>query len=122
MELEEIAATRPLAQKFAVSKNGRYGNSLGKKYQTAKIWQELRPKKEQVIWHRLLWTPRAVPREVITAWMVTLNRLPTMDRMKEWGNELDGNVFSAKKLRKPETTCSMNVPSLARKASLQLCT
>ena len=47
----------------------------------AAVWQEIGPKKEKVIWHRLLWSSLAIPRHSIIVWMAIVNRLPTMSRL-----------------------------------------
>ena len=54
----------------------------GSSYKAAAVWEEIRPKKEKVCWHRLVRDPLMVPKHVVIAWMTILNRLLTMDRMR----------------------------------------
>ena len=60
----------------------RFGNFqyVDSRYSTVQVWREIRPNKERVAWHRLIWTPMAIPKHIIIALMAILNRLPTMDR------------------------------------------
>ena len=62
----------------------------GNNYSAVAVWRELRPKKEKVAWHRLIWSPFVVPKHAIIAWMAILNRLPTKDRLRRWGLVMDG--------------------------------
>ena len=47
-------------------------------------------KKEKVDWQRLLLAPFNIPKHSIIAWMAIFNRLPTEDRLKSWGIEMEG--------------------------------
>ena len=62
----------------------------GQKYKVSAVWRVIRPKKAKVEWHRLIWAPYIVPKYGFIAWMAILNRLPTMDRMQNWGIEVVG--------------------------------
>ena len=54
------------------------------------MWRDIKPKMEKVGWHKLVWAAFIVPKHAIVAWMAILNRLPTKDRVKSWGLEVDG--------------------------------
>ena len=87
----KILQLRSVAYNFVENRNGvECWRFQGSKYSTALIWNELRPKKEKNEWSRLLWTSLSIPKYVIVSWMTVLNKLPTMDRMLEWGLEIDG--------------------------------
>ena len=87
----KLLQLRSLAYRFVEMKNGiEVWKFPGSRYSTAQIWKEIRPRKEKVDWHRLVWTPMAIPKHIIIDWMAILNRLPTMDRLKGWGIELNG--------------------------------
>ena len=82
---------RILARKFMTMQNGEdVWKSHGSIYFVAHVWNELRPKREKVVWHRLVWTSFVLPKHAIIAWMTVCNRLPTKDRLKSWLLEIDG--------------------------------
>ena len=54
------------------------------------IWKEIRPKREKVTWHRLVWSYLSIPKHAVISWMAILNRLPTMDRLMAWGIGVGG--------------------------------
>ena len=62
----------------------------GPKFTIAEVWQEIRPKKERVSWHKLLWSSLNIPKHAVVVWMAILNRLPTKDRLIAWGMEING--------------------------------
>ena len=51
----------------------------------------IRPKREKVTWHKLLWWSLAIPKHTIIVWMVILNRLPTKDRLISRGIDMNGD-------------------------------
>lgn len=55
------------------------------KFSSSSTWNQLRNKKERVIWRRLVWFSQAVPRQSFMAWLAFRNRLSTGDRMRTWG-------------------------------------
>ena len=76
---------------FVTWTNGRASWGFpGNKYRAAVVWQVIRHKKEKVEWHKLIWGALVVPKHATIAWMAMLNRLPTKDRIKSWGLEVDG--------------------------------
>ena len=80
-----------MAQRFIENKNGREIWKLdGGRYRAVTVWGEIRPKKEKISWHRLVWNPFVVPKHAVITWLAILNRLPTVDRLKAWGIDKDG--------------------------------
>ena len=65
----------------------------GTKFSVAEVWQEIRPKKEKVSWHRLVWGSFSILKHAIIAWLAILDRLPTQDRRLSWGIEVGGNCL-----------------------------
>ena len=81
---------RTITQGFVELKNGvECWKYPGNSYKTTAVWDCIRPRKETVVWHRLLWAPLVMPKHVIIAWMAIQNKLPTMNRLKKWGLEMD---------------------------------
>ena len=88
---KKLLKLRSLAQKFIVRKDGRETWKFpGGKYSAAAVWKEIRPRKEKITWHRLLWSPFVVPKHAVITWMAILNRLPTKDRLRSWGIDIAG--------------------------------
>ena len=52
------------------------------KYRAAEVLKVIKPKKEKVEWHKLIWGALVVPKHATIAWMAMLNRLPTKNRIK----------------------------------------
>ena len=52
------------------------------------MWRTIRPKKDTVGWHKLVWSKFVVPKHDVIAWLVVQNRLPTKDKLKSWGMEV----------------------------------
>ena len=87
----KLLRLRPLAQTFIENKDGREVWKLeGGRYSASTVWGEIRPKKEKISWHRLVWNPFVVPKHAVITWLAILNRLPTVDRLKAWGIDKDG--------------------------------
>ncbi|XVF79195.1 hypothetical protein PTKIN_Ptkin14bG0200800 [Pterospermum kingtungense] len=55
------------------------------KYKVSEVWNFLRPKKDKVVWSRLIWGVYLVPKHAMVAWKAILNKLPTLDRLINWG-------------------------------------
>ena len=53
----------------------------GTKFSIVEVWRVTRPRKEKVLWHRLLLGSLTIPKHLVIVWMAILNRLPTMDRL-----------------------------------------
>ena len=82
---------RPLVHELVEWKDERANWKIpGEKYKDAMVWSVIRPRKEKIVWHKLVWYHLTVPKHVFISWMAILDRLPTMDRLKAWGMEMDG--------------------------------
>ena len=64
-------------------------NLQGNTYRTAEVWKSIRPKKETVEWHKLIWARFVMPKHAVIAWMVVQNRLPIKNKLKSWGMEVN---------------------------------
>ena len=96
----KLLRMRALAQRFVGMENGReVWKFPGQKYKAAAVWDEIRRKKDKVAWHRLVWNSFVVPKHAIIAWMAILNRLPTVDRLKQWGFDINENCVLCKQDR-----------------------
>ena len=83
---------RSFTQEFIEIKDGRERwKSTGEKYRAAEVWSVIRPKKSKVSWHKLVWSTFNIPKHAFITWLAILNRLPTKDRLKAWGMDIDGN-------------------------------
>ena len=60
------------------------------RYHVAQVWKEIRIKKARVNWHKLIWTPFVMPKHALIALITIINRLPTKNRLKSRGLEIDG--------------------------------
>ena len=86
--MNKLLRLRDIAQKFVERHDGReIWKISGGRYKAADVWKEIRPKREKIAWHRLLWDSFVVPKHAVIAWMAILNRLPTIDRLQSWGIE-----------------------------------
>ncbi|XP_039002198.1 uncharacterized protein LOC120128599 [Hibiscus syriacus] len=53
------------------------------------LWDQIRVRAAKVTWHRIIWFPAHIPKFSLIAWMATLDRLPTRDRLIRFGLVLD---------------------------------
>ena len=66
--LEQIVEIKALAQTFVEINEGKeFWTFLGGKYITTVVWEVLRPRKEKIACHKLIWTSFVVPKHVIIA-------------------------------------------------------
>jgi len=56
-------------------------------FSSAKTWNNLRDKRNEVSWRKVTWFSQAVPRHAFQVWLAFRDRLSTGDRMKNWGIE-----------------------------------
>lgn len=56
-----------------------------KKYRISDVWNVIGPKAEKIVWFKLIWGSKVIPKHALICWMTILNRLPIMDRLKGWG-------------------------------------
>lgn len=54
-------------------------------FNTAKTWDDLRPKTTTKDWFDFVWFKGATPKHAFTMWVSQLNRLPTRVRLASWG-------------------------------------
>ncbi|XP_024014479.1 uncharacterized protein LOC112088431 [Eutrema salsugineum] len=54
-------------------------------FSTKCTWDFLRPSAPMVTWFKTVWFKHATPRHAFHFWTANLNRLPTKDRMIQWG-------------------------------------
>ncbi|KAG2314398.1 hypothetical protein Bca52824_017520 [Brassica carinata] len=55
------------------------------KFSTSKTWNTLNPAPPTVEWHKSVWFPEKIPKHAFNIWVVYHDRLPTKDRVIEWG-------------------------------------
>ncbi|CAA7025138.1 unnamed protein product [Microthlaspi erraticum] len=48
-------------------------------------WEQLWQKTQTVPWSDVVWFHQTIPRTSFTLWLVFLSRLPTRDRLRVWG-------------------------------------
>ncbi|KAG2242137.1 hypothetical protein Bca52824_096021 [Brassica carinata] len=54
-------------------------------FSLTKTWESLYPSPPPVPWFKSVWFSSNIPKHAFLAWIVTLNRLPTRDRLLGWG-------------------------------------
>ncbi|XP_039032023.1 uncharacterized protein LOC120166937 [Hibiscus syriacus] len=64
--------------------------------QIREIWNLIRTKGTKVTWHKLIWFPLHIPKHSMIAWMTLLDRLPTKDRLKHMGLNIDDKCVFCK--------------------------
>ena len=65
---KKMLKLRSLAQRFIIKQDGReMWKFLGNKYSAVAVWREIRPKKEKVAWHRLIWSTFVLPKHAVIA-------------------------------------------------------
>ncbi|XP_024011401.1 uncharacterized protein LOC112086661 [Eutrema salsugineum] len=55
------------------------------RFSSKATWEQIRDHYPAVPWHRVLWFKENVPRWSFTTWLAFLARLPTKDRLRQWG-------------------------------------
>ena len=53
-------------------------------YNTKTVWNDLRQRGNNVIWHDLVWFSNCTPKHSFIVWIAILGRLSTQDRLKKW--------------------------------------
>lgn len=51
----------------------------------SKTWETLYPATVSVPWHKTIWFKTRIPKHAFLSWVAILNRLPTKDRLQQWG-------------------------------------
>jgi hypothetical protein len=60
-------------------------NSSKGTYSCAKVWDNLREKKLEVSWSKLVWFSMAIPKHAFFSWLVFRDALVTKHKMACWG-------------------------------------
>lgn len=58
-------------------------------YSTGSVYKKLKGETNTLPWTRAVWITGGVPKHSFFAWLVTLNRCPTRDRLRSWGLQSD---------------------------------
>ncbi|XP_022571410.1 uncharacterized protein LOC111213856 [Brassica napus] len=74
----------------------------------AETWHQLRERKTEVFWHKLVWLPQGVPRYAFITGLAVRDRLATGHRTHQWGKR--SSVFTVENRMRRETTFSLHVP------------
>ena len=85
----KLLKPRQIASEFVERKNGEERWKISGRYKAAAVWRSIRPRQEKVTWHKLVWCLVNVPKHCFISWMAVRNRLPTKDRLREWGILMD---------------------------------
>ena len=54
-------------------------------FAASKTWETLYPAPPAVPWHKTIWFKTRIPKHAFLSWVAILNRLPTKDRLQQWG-------------------------------------
>lgn len=60
-------------------------------FSTKKTWEVLRQKQARLPWTDHVWYKGAIPRHAFMMWLTHLDRLPTRERLVNWGLQIDSN-------------------------------
>ncbi|XP_013601237.1 PREDICTED: uncharacterized protein LOC106308642 [Brassica oleracea var. oleracea] len=73
-------------------------------FSAARTWDQLRERRSNVDWCKVVWFAQGVPRFSFITWLSIRNRLSTGDRMRTWGIIQDEKViaYGSRQLRKHE--------------------
>lgn len=61
------------------------GDDFKERFVAAETWQQLRGRKEEVLWSKLVWFPLGVPRYAFITWLAIKDRLATCHHTRQWG-------------------------------------
>lgn len=64
-------------------------NSIWEKYSIGGIYNVLKHHGNRVPWSGIVWSKCGIPKHNFMAWLATLNRLPTRDRLLQWSLNTD---------------------------------
>ncbi|XP_056843083.1 uncharacterized protein LOC108808148 [Raphanus sativus] len=66
----------------------------GDKFIASNTWQQIRQRKDEVQWSKIVWFPQGVPRFSFITWLVFRDRLSTGHRTSRWvSRKVVGNLF-----------------------------
>ena len=63
------------------------------KYSTSMVYKKLKGADGLVPWAKVIWNKGGIPRHSFLAWLFTLNRCPTRDRLLSWGLQTDSTCL-----------------------------
>ncbi|CAA7043656.1 unnamed protein product [Microthlaspi erraticum] len=66
---------------------------VSKKFGTGEVYKQLRGEMVVVPWAKTVWCVGGIAKHNFLAWLVTLNRCPTRDRIASWGLHTDLNCL-----------------------------
>ncbi|XP_010513407.1 PREDICTED: uncharacterized protein LOC104789404 [Camelina sativa] len=82
--LEEIRSLGIVKAEDTVLWRGK-GGHFSTTFTTKETWEGLRESRGQKSWSKGVWFSQATPKYSFMAWLATLNKLSTGDRMQSWG-------------------------------------
>lgn len=56
-----------------------------KTFSSKSTWEQVRDHSPTVSWYKAVWFKESVPRSAFITWLVVQKRLPTRDRLRNWG-------------------------------------
>ncbi|KAG2260728.1 hypothetical protein Bca52824_080022 [Brassica carinata] len=59
----------------------------------SRTWETLNPAPPPVTWHKSIWFKSRIPKHAFLAWVTILNRLPTRDRLLQWGSNVSASCL-----------------------------
>lgn len=62
-------------------------------FRTGELYHYLIEPHPDVSWAETIWFSRAIPRHSFHSWLVILDRIPTRDRLMQWGLQVDGHCL-----------------------------
>lgn len=74
-------------------------DSVPRVFSSTKTWESLYQSPPLVSWFKSVWFSSNIPKHAFLAWIVTLNRLPTRDRLLGWGYECSKYLTSLQQCR-----------------------
>jgi len=54
-------------------------------YSCSPTWEQIRPRSEEVVWHKVVWYALAIPKHAFILWLVFRDALITKEKMCTWG-------------------------------------
>jgi len=67
----------------------KVGSEEFRSFSTSKTWDSLRQRSALMSWTEQVWFKGAIPRHAFLSWLTHLDRLPTRERLVNWGLQID---------------------------------
>ncbi|CAL1361156.1 unnamed protein product [Linum trigynum] len=61
-----------------------------KQFSMSRVWNDIREKKPEVQWWRLVWAKEIIPKHGLILWLAIHGRLVTQDKLLAWGENVSG--------------------------------